>query len=68
MSNVQRIEETLNNEFDFDSNRYFYHITSKGTGKLILEEGLFLEEPALNSTTIEITPEMIELYKKISEL
>lgn len=60
MDGVQRIEETLNNEFDFDSNRYFYHITSKGTSKLILEEGLFLEEPKLNSTTVEITIDMME--------
>lgn len=59
MDSIQIIEETLNNEFDFDSNRYFYHITSKGTGKLILEEGLLLEEPKLISTTIEITPNMM---------
>lgn len=53
------LEEILNNELDFDSNRYFYHITSKGYGTTILENGLLLEEPDLKSTTIEITSDMM---------
>ena len=53
------LEELINN-LDFENNRYFYHITSQGYGDEIIEEGLFLEDRNLNSTTIEIPEEMIE--------
>lgn len=59
MDRSETLENILNEEFDFDSNRYFYHITQKGNGRKISEDGLFLEEPRLKSTTIEITPDMM---------
>lgn len=59
MNRNETLENILNEEFDFDSNRYFYHITAKGVGRKILEEGLFLEEPDLQTTTIEITSDMM---------
>lgn len=67
MNRTEMLENILNEEFDFDSNRYFYHITQKGNGRKIAEEGLFLEEPRLQSTTIEITPEMMNGIGKYIE-
>lgn len=55
----EELEFNLKESFDFDSNRYFYHITSKENGSEIIDKGLFLEEPALDTTTIEITPDMM---------
>ena len=46
---------------DFDSDMaYFYHITGHGVGNIILEKGLMLSENRLTSTTVRITPDMIE--------
>ena len=52
------LEELIFN-LDFQNNRYFYHITGKGFGDEIIEEGLFLENEDLRSTTIELPEEMI---------
>lgn len=52
------LEELIFN-LDFENNRYFYHITGKGFGDEIIEEGLFLEDRDLKSTTIELPKEMI---------
>lgn len=59
MNNLEILEDILNENFDFDSNRYFYHITSKGIGNNIMDKGLLLENPDLATTTIEITPDMM---------
>lgn len=67
MVRSEALENILNEEFDFDSNRYFYHITQKGNGRKISEEGLLLEEPRLKSTTIEITPDMMDGIGKYIE-
>lgn len=58
--NKEGLEFILKESFDFDSNRYFYHITSKENGSEIVDKGLFLEEPDLNTTTIEITSDMMD--------
>ena len=44
---------------DFESNSYFYHITSKGFGDEIIENGLYLRINNLFSTAIELPEEMI---------
>lgn len=60
------LEELISN-LDFENNKYFYHITSRGFGDEIIEEGLYLEDGNLNSTTIEIPKEMIEEPVKYCE-
>jgi len=45
--------------FDTENYKYFYHITEHGRGEQILEEGLFMENKHLYSTTIEVPDEMI---------
>lgn len=52
--------------FDFDNYHYFYHITGHGIGDLIFEEGLLVDGTNFlgtnnlkDTTTIEITPDMI---------
>ena len=67
MDNVENLEIILKESLDFENNRYFYHITSKGVGSEIVDRGLFLEEPSLNSTTIEITPSMMDEIGKYIE-
>lgn len=37
----EELEFILNESFDFDSNRYFYHITSKGNGSEISNKVYF---------------------------
>ena len=56
---MNELEELISN-LDFENNRYFYHVTGKGFGDEIIEEGLSMEDRNLNSTTIEIPIEMIE--------
>lgn len=53
------LEELISN-LDFENNKYFYHITGRGFADEIIEEGLYLEDSNLNSTTIEIPKEMID--------
>ena len=39
---------------DFDEMIYFYHITGKGNGKRIIENGLFMVDSKLSSTLNEL--------------
>lgn len=52
---MQELIESLNLE-EFD---YYYHITGKGYGTDIIENGLYLEECDLKTTTIELPQEFI---------
>lgn len=67
MNAREELEFILKESLDFDNNRYFYHITSKGIGSEIIDKGLLLEEPALNTTTIEITLDMMDGIGKYIE-
>ncbi|MBQ9071730.1 MAG: hypothetical protein IJY25_01045 [Bacilli bacterium] len=55
MNELQEFIENL----DLETNNYYYHITGKGFGDEIIEEGLSLEDRNLNSTTIEVPIEML---------
>lgn len=55
MNDLVELIQNLN----FEDNRYFYHITSRGRGKETFESGLFMEDKNLCSTTIEVPEEMI---------
>lgn len=58
---MERFNEEVKSILDFsDDMAYFYHITGHGIGNIILEEGLMLSENRLTSTTVRITPDMIE--------
>lgn len=53
--------------FDFENYDYYYHMTGKGIGDLICEEGLLVDGTNIldtnnlkDTTTIEITPDMVE--------
>lgn len=59
MNNIDELQEFLEENLDFEVNRYFYHITSKGRAFGIIEAGLQLAEPKLETTTIEITEDML---------
>ena len=56
MNELEELMESL----DLENNSYFYHITSKGFGNDILENGLYLKENDIRSTTIRIPKIMIE--------
>lgn len=45
---------------DFDENVYFYHITEKGVGEKIINNGLLMVDSHFWSTIIQITPDMLE--------
>ena len=52
--------------FDFENYDYYYHMTGKGIGDLICEEGLLVDGTNIlgatnikDTTTIEITPDMV---------
>lgn len=45
---------------DFDNMDYFYHITAAGNGRRIIEDGLYMEDFKLSSTTNMLTKELIE--------
>ena len=52
--------------FDFENYDYFYHITGKGIGDLIFQEGLLVDGTNIlgaknikDTTTLEITPDMV---------
>lgn len=55
---MSELEEMIQN-LDSDEYSYYYHITGKGRGDEIIENGLFLEEPNINTTTIKMPTEMI---------
>ncbi len=44
---------------DFENMAYFYHITGAGNGELISEDGLFMKEHDLRTTTIRISADML---------
>ena len=52
--------QELMNSLDFENNSYFYHITGKGFGNDIINDGLYLENDDIRSTTIRIPQEMID--------
>jgi len=52
---MEELIESLNLE-EFD---YYYHITGKGYGDEIIENGLYLEECDLKTTTIKLPQEFI---------
>lgn len=61
-----RLEDAIS-FFDFENYDYYYHMTGKGIGNLICEEGLLVDGTNIlgatnikDTTTIEITPEMVE--------
>ena len=61
-----RLEDAIS-FFDFENYDYYYHMTGKGIGDLTCEEGLLVDGTNIlgatnikDTTTIEITPEMVE--------
>ena len=53
------MEELIEN-LNLEEMNYYYHITSKGYGQEILENGLYMEENDLKSTTIELPQEFLD--------
>ena len=53
------MEELLEN-LNLEEMCYYYHITSKGFGMDIIENGLYMEENDLSSTTIKLPVEFIK--------
>ena len=53
------VEELINN-LDFENNNYYYHITGRGFGDEIINDGLYLLDKDFRSTTIRIPQEMID--------
>ena len=53
------MEELIEN-LNLEEMNYYYHITSKGYGREILENGLYLEENDLSSTTIKLPDEFLD--------
>ena len=59
--------EDLIENLNLEEMNYYYHITSKGFGTDIIENGLYMEEPDLKSTTIMLDEEFFkdpEVYCK----
>lgn len=53
------MEELIEN-LNLEEMDYYYHITSKGFGMDIIENGLYMEESDLRSTTIKLPDEFLE--------
>ena len=53
------MQDLFNELFDFNDDRYFYHITGHGVGESIIENGLLMAEKEYYTTMVEITPDMI---------
>ena len=53
------MEELIEN-LDLEEMDYYYHITSKGFGMDIIENGLYMEENDLRSTTIMLDEEFFK--------
>ena len=53
---MQELIQSLDLE-EFD---YYYHITSKGYGSEIVNNGLYLEEPDLRTTTIRLEQDILD--------
>lgn len=57
------MEELMNN-LNLEDYDYYYHITGKGYGQEIIEEGLYLEDYAWNTTMIKFSEEIVNnLYE-----
>ena len=52
--------DELKNNLDLEEMDYYYHITSKGFGSEIFENGLYMESPDIKSTTIKITQDIVD--------
>jgi len=52
--------EKLIENLDLEEMDYYYHITSKGFGMDIIENGLYMEENDLRSTTIMLNEEFFK--------
>ena len=66
--------ENVINFFDFKNFDYYYHITGKGIGDLISEEGLLVDGTNLigaknikDTTTIEISRDMVNTIEALTE-
>ncbi len=55
MEELNNLIESLN----LDELDYYYHITGSGFGADIIENGLYLEEPDLKTTTIKLPEELL---------
>lgn len=55
--------EELIESFDLGEMDYYYHITSRGLGNDILENGLYLENKDLSSTTIKLSNDILEDFE-----
>lgn len=56
---MNELKDLIDN-LDLENNNYFYHITGKGFGEEIIENGLYMEDSSLYSTTIRLPEEMIK--------
>ena len=56
MEELQNLIDSL----DLEELDYYYHITGRGFGDEIIEDGLYLEEADLKTTTIKIPQELLE--------
>ena len=55
--------EELIESLDLGEMNYYYHITSCGLGDDILENGLYLENKDLSSTTIKLSNDILENFE-----
>ena len=63
----EELKNFFENNFDFNDYSYFYHMTSSGTGDMILEEGLLMEEEDIYTTAIKITEKDLENIDSLLE-
>ena len=56
---MDELRELIEN-LDLEELDYYYHITSRGYGDDIIENGLYLEESDLVTTTVKLPKEMLE--------
>lgn len=59
--------EKLMNNLNLEEYDYYYHITGKGFGQEIIEEGLYLEDYAWNTTMIKFSEEMVNNFYEYCE-
>ena len=55
--------EELIQSLDLGEMNYYYHITSHGLGDDILENGLYLENKDLSSTTVKLSNDILENFE-----
>jgi len=56
---MEELQELIDN-LDLEELDYYYHITGRGFGDKIIEEGLYLAEPDLKTTTIKLPQELLD--------